>query len=125
MLLSPPLLSKPREIEDMEDLEVLGSISFDLNLTKNPPIKDAFISLVSKLGTRDFLREYSLLYQELLLQADSKRKNEVISFEEIDLSSLPLSEDLLSLQIPQNILFKEITITPLEKDLLKKKNGNQ
>ncbi|KAI5171002.1 hypothetical protein NEFER03_0404 [Nematocida sp. LUAm3] len=112
MLLSSSLLSRSREIEDMEDLEVLGSISFDLHLTKSQVIKDSFVSLVSKLGTKEFLQEYALLYKELLFHSEEKRKNEVISFEEIDLSCFPDSEPHVSLDIPtESILFKEITIT--------------
>ncbi|KAI5192571.1 hypothetical protein NEMIN01_2084 [Nematocida minor] len=67
MLKALPLNTKEREQSDMADLEILGSISFDLKINKESEIKNAFVSLVSKLGTREFLEEYSILYSKILV----------------------------------------------------------
>ncbi|KAI5160135.1 hypothetical protein NEAUS03_0903 [Nematocida ausubeli] len=66
MLKALPLYTKEREKSDMADLEVLGSISFDLHINKNEEIKNAFVSLVAKLGTMEFLEEYCALYNKIM-----------------------------------------------------------
>lgn len=66
MLSGFKLNTEEREKSDMADLEILGSITFDLEINKKEEIKGAFISLVSKLGTKEFLEEYGILYTKIL-----------------------------------------------------------
>lgn len=66
MLRVSSLYTKEREKSDMDDLEILGSITFDLQINKDEAVKKAFVSLVSKLGTQEFLQEYSLLYSKIV-----------------------------------------------------------
>ncbi|KAI5185811.1 hypothetical protein NEHOM01_1088 [Nematocida homosporus] len=78
MLWVPALKTKKRETSDMEDLEVLGSIAFDLQINKEDRIKKAFVSLVDKLGTPEFLPEYSELYQYILTLAKVKEQADLL-----------------------------------------------
>ncbi|OAG32863.1 hypothetical protein NEIG_01742 [Nematocida sp. ERTm5] len=66
MLKTRPLYTKEREKSDMADLEILGGISFDLHINKDEEIKNSFVSLVGKLGTREFLEEYCVLYSRIM-----------------------------------------------------------
>lgn len=79
-----PFGTKAREQSDMEDLEVLGSISFDLGVAKEAPIKQAFISLVDKLGTPEFLAEYRELHRFLLSTAQKQAVREILDLEDVE-----------------------------------------
>ncbi|OAG29987.1 hypothetical protein NEDG_01534 [Nematocida displodere] len=94
MLPAPALHSKEREQSDMADLEILGSISFDLEINKDEAIKNSFISLVEKLGTKDFLEEYGALYKKILAVQKRKETDEIFSLAGIDASELPGFNDV-------------------------------
>lgn len=89
MLHTPPLYTNERKKSDMEDLEMLGSITFDLKMNKEKKIKNSFISLVSKLGTKEFLLEYTELYKTILARAE-ERKEECMLFSNYIPTEAPL-----------------------------------
>jgi len=95
MLKIPPILTKKREKSDMEDLEVLGHIAFDLKINKDEAIKKAFMSLVGKLGRKEFLEEYSDLYTHILKISEEARKSTSMDLTGIGAESLPCSNFLL------------------------------
>lgn len=112
MLRTYGLNTLEREKSDMADLEVLGSISFDLKINKKEEIKRAFISLVSKLGTQGFLEEYSVLYTKILAVRMS-RESSLFSADipELNTENIPEEECILP--------GKETQTTVLETSILR------
>ena len=94
MIVPYRMYSKQREQSDMEELEILGSITFDLQINKEECVKKAFQSLVQKLGTKEFTYEYSVLYMLIVRVAEHKRKNDVIDMSDIDISTLPYRNEM-------------------------------
>ncbi|KAI5192561.1 hypothetical protein NECID01_1993 [Nematocida sp. AWRm77] len=125
MLKALPLFSKSREQSDMDDLEILGSISFDLGVTKDEKIKQAFVSLVEKLGTEEFLQEYAELYSSLLSIARRRALADVLDLEGTEVQSpflhaVPdlfceeLKGDALCADVLSGSILREISISEQE-----------
>ncbi|KAH9387023.1 uncharacterized protein NEMAJ01_1919 [Nematocida major] len=110
MLESAPLYTKEREKSDMADLEVLGSLSFDLSINKDEKIKEAFVSLVSKLGTKEFMLEYSALYSKILA-IHERRRNCMCSEPVESLFSLEIEEPEHSTNPLETCILNEISIS--------------
>lgn len=117
MLKAHRLYTTEREKSDMADLEILGSISFDLEINKKDEIKKAFVSLVSKLGTKEFLEEYSTLYNTILT-VRTERENSLFSIEipDLDIEDIPeddyiIGESKEPNKILETTILKEISIS--------------
>ncbi|KAI5179629.1 hypothetical protein NEOKW01_0092 [Nematocida sp. AWRm80] len=113
MIYTAPQYTKERERSDMADLEVLGSISFDLNINKDESIKKAFISLVGKLGTREFLEEYSQLYTTLLRISSEREAQKIFNVDGIDFSNTLFYTNTLP---EDTLLYSTASDTPTKKD---------
>lgn len=72
MLASPGLYTPGRVDADMADLEVLGGLTFDLEINRDQGIRDAFVRLVGVLGTERFIEGYVLLYRKILDVLDKR-----------------------------------------------------
>lgn len=89
MIPAPRMYTKERERSDLEDLEVLGSISFDLEINKEEEIKASFVSLVGKLGSELFLHEYAELYKKLLALKQLRDEKKVLDLEGVEITDFP------------------------------------
>lgn len=115
MIPAPRMYTKERERSDLEDLEVLGSISFDLEINKEEEIKASFVSLVGKLGSELFLHEYAALYKKLLVLKQLRDEKKVLDLEGIeitDFSGSPCTEGAVLVLDSghEDSIFQEITI---------------
>jgi hypothetical protein len=80
-MLETPLSYSARKAADMEDLELLGELAFDLEINSKQEIKEAFIRLVSLLGTERFIEEYLVLYNAIREVSEEKRR--IAAYEDI------------------------------------------